>query len=59
MVVATLSRRLNWSNGPVPSRVHDPSAVKVARDEAGMEQYGALRISPRLGVPNNPTPNQM
>jgi hypothetical protein len=37
-VVATLSRRLNWSNAPVPSRVQEPTAVNVAREAAGMLQ---------------------
>src|SRR5215212_9646362 len=58
-VVPTFSRSENWSNAPVPSRVHEPSAVKTARDESGSEQYGVLSSSPRFGQPNSAVPNQM
>ena len=55
----TLSRSMNWSNGPVPSRVQEPSAVNTAREDAGREQYGSFSSSPRLGQPKKEASNQM
>lgn len=42
-------RSMNISKGLVARRRHSLSAENVARADGGNEQYGSLRISPRLG----------
>src|SRR5690242_19157741 len=56
----TLRRRANWSNGPVPKSTHAlGSAVKTARDEAGIAQYGPLSTHPEEGAAKLGTPKQV